>query len=223
MKKISIIITAGGIGKRMESDIPKQFLLLNSKPVLLHTLEKFNTTIPEAEIVITLPLDWKSYWENILKKFNCTIPHTIIDGGKERYHSVKSALDVVKGENILIHDGVRPLLSETLIERCVSELENSSAFVPVLKIKESLRKVNEENTTAINRSNYLVVQTPQCFSSEVIKQAYRQPFDGKSFDDATLVEKNGVNITTIKGDDNNIKITTPKDIILAEMLMNNNF
>ena len=139
MGKYSIIITAGGIGKRMGSDVPKQFIEIAGKPILMHTLELFFNYDKKAQLILTLPTEWKEYWKELLQKHQCTIPHVISDGGSERYHSIKNALKICTGDFIAVHDGVRPLVSTETISRCFTEVEKFGQVIPVIQLNESIR------------------------------------------------------------------------------------
>jgi 2-C-methyl-D-erythritol 4-phosphate cytidylyltransferase len=215
----SIIITAGGIGKRMGSEIPKQFIEICGKPILLHTLELFYHFDLSMELFITLPEDWKSYWNEILEKNKCTIPHQVITGGEERYHSIQNALEFCQGKYIAVHDGVRPLVGIDTLARCLEALEHFTAVVPVIPIKESLRTFINNQSAAVNRSDFRLIQTPQFFHAEILKKAYEQPFHAKITDDASLVEEFGEIIHLVKGNEENIKITTPYDLKIAELFI----
>jgi 2-C-methyl-D-erythritol 4-phosphate cytidylyltransferase len=219
MKTFSVIITAGGIGKRMNQTLPKQFIEVAGKPVLMHTLERFHQFDPDAELVITLPLEWKEYWEGLIKEHNCTIPHTIIDGGEERYHSVKNAIRHCSGDYIAVHDGVRPLVSNDTLRNCWDVVVATGAVVPVVPVKESLRKIGEHGSVAMVRSEYRLVQTPQCFSKEVILDAYSREYHAAITDDASLVEEAGYHVALVHGNDENIKLTTPSDLLFAQVLL----
>lgn len=219
MRNYSIIITAGGIGKRMGSDLPKQFLELGGKPVLLHTLELFYVFDPRAQLILTLPSYWIDYWNKILQKYNCTIPHDLVDGGLERYHSIKNALSICTGDYIAVHDGVRPLVNHETLDRCFSAIEQYGQVIPVISVKESLRQVFDDGSRAVNRGEYCMVQTPQCFKKEVILKAYDIPYHSGITDDASLVEEAGYNIHLVEGNEENIKITSPFDLKIAEFLL----
>ena len=221
MNKVSVIITAGGIGKRMGGNLPKQFIPLSGKPILLRTLECFAAFDPNFELIITLPSDWHAYWKECLNTFNCTISHTLVSGGEERFHSIKNALDACSGDFILVHDGVRPFVAKETIKACLNVLEVSEAVIPVLSIKESLRQRHGSSSKAVDRSNYLLVQTPQCFHSNILRKAYNQEYHSGITDDATLVEALGIDIQLIEGNEDTIKITTQKDLIIAEAILAN--
>lgn len=217
--KRSIIITAGGIGKRMESELPKQFLLLGDKPVLLHTLERFFTFDPTAQLLLTLPKDWVSYWETILEEFDIQIPHELVDGGLERFHSIQNALEKCTGAQIAIHDGVRPLVSLATIERCFAGLNNATAVVPVLGLKDSLRTGVLENSESVDRAQYFLVHTPQCFDAKTLKKAYLQGYQPRFTDDASVVEAIGVCPHLVLSNEENIKITSPIDLKILSAIL----
>ena len=215
----SIIITAGGLGKRMQTDIPKQFLLLGNKPVLIHTLERFHAFDPDAQILITLPSDWFSYWENLLADYQIQIPHQLVDGGQERFHSIQNALAFCTGEQVGVHDGVRPLVSIETIERCFAALSIADAVVPVLPAKDSIRKGTFESSSAVNRAEYFLVHTPQCFATSTLKQAYDQAFTHVFTDDASVVESIGIQPLLVLSNEENIKITSQLDLQLLNALL----
>jgi 2-C-methyl-D-erythritol 4-phosphate cytidylyltransferase len=217
--KRTIIVTAGGIGKRMGGEIPKQFLLLAGKPVLMHTIERFYQFDNQVQIILTLPNEWKDYWEELCDNLDFSISHEIIDGGKERFHSIQNALQIAHGELIGVHDGVRPLVSISTIEKCFNTAKAKGNAIPVVEVKESLRKLENHSSTALVRSEYRLVQTPQCFTADVLKKAYKQKYHSAITDDASLVESMGIQIHLIDGNDGNIKITTPVDLQLAEILL----
>jgi len=219
MNKISVIITAGGIGKRMGGDLPKQFIPLSGKPILLRTLECFYNFDANFELILTLPSDWHAYWKESVQEFNCSIPHTLVSGGEERFHSVKNALDCCSGNLILVHDGVRPFVAKETIQACIEALATNDAVIPVLTIKESLRERLESSSHAVDRSKFLLVQTPQCFRASVLRDAYNLEYHSGITDDATLVESLGIDIQLIQGNEDNIKITTQKDLIIAEAIL----
>lgn len=219
--KLSVIITAGGIGKRMGTDLPKQFLLLHNKPVLMHTIEQFYAYHPDFQIVITLPKQYFAYWDDLCEKYDFSIAHEVVEGGKERYHSIKNALALTHGELIFVHDAVRPLVSyETIksVEKCA--IINSAA-IPVLPLKESLRKGNENDSQHVDRSQYWSVQTPQAFQRSLLVDAYSLPFSNEITDDASLIERLGEKVYLTTGNEENIKLTTPYDMKVAEFLMEN--
>jgi 2-C-methyl-D-erythritol 4-phosphate cytidylyltransferase len=216
---LTVIVTAGGIGNRMGASLPKQFLLLNNRPILFHTIESFFTFDAKAQILVTLPEDWIPYWNELCEEYNFTIQHEVISGGQERYDSIKHALKVTKGDKVLVHDGVRPLVSERVIRNVLDSVNANNGVVPVLPLKSSIRKGTENESKAVNRSEYWMVQTPQGFSREVIKKAYDYPFSEDITDDSSLVAKAGYNIELVQGEEENIKITTPFDLVIAAKII----
>lgn len=221
MGTLSVIITAGGIGKRMNSSLPKQFIQISDKPILMYTIEKFYHFDPKCQILITLPEEWKSYWEELVIEQDFKIPHRVVSGGDERYHSIKNAIQFCYGDYIAVHDGVRPLVSEETIQKCMAKLRKSDAVIPVVSIAESLRmKGDSGKTLAVDRNEFLIVQTPQCFKRETLEKAYSLEYHSKITDDAGLVEEAGFTISTIKGNSENIKITTQADLKFAELFLN---
>jgi 2-C-methyl-D-erythritol 4-phosphate cytidylyltransferase len=217
--KTTVIITAGGIGKRMGNKLPKQFIELNGKAILLRTLENFYAFNPSAQFIITIPSEWKNYWEEMMIQTHCQIPHRLVEGGKERYDSVKNALSVCTGDIIAIHDAVRPFVSLETLNRCLHALSLCDAVIPTIPLKESLREKLNEESKALNRINYCLVQTPQCFHSPVLRKAYNLPFHDGITDDASLVEEAGFKVHLVDGNEENIKITTTYDLLLAQAIL----
>ena len=215
MKKVAIIV-AGGKGVRIKSEIPKQFLLLNELPILIHTLKQFSHF---EEIVLVLPHSQFEFWKELCKTYNFTQQHTLVEGGKTRFHSVKNGLEKVDGNSIVaIHDGVRPLISETLINNLINKTKNGIGVIPIIPVKDSIRKLEGENSIHIDRNILFKVQTPQCFLSSDIKEAYTQEFSETFTDDASVFESNSGEITTILGEEKNLKITTEEDLKIASIL-----
>jgi len=214
------IIVAGGKGERMGDKTPKQFLELAGKPILMHTLEKFQKTIPSIKIILALPENQIDFWEELFHKYEQpAIRHQIVKGGETRFHSVKNALKLVKEKGIVaIHDGVRPLVSEETIKRCFIEAKSKGNAVPVMNVVDSIRHFSKQTkkSEAVSRSCYKIVQTPQCFDSDLILKAYEQEYNNKFTDDATVVEKLDVAINLVEGNKENIKITTTEDLLIAE-------
>lgn len=215
MQTRSIIITAGGIGKRMGTDQPKQFLELLGRPVLIHTLERLHRFAPDSQLVLTLPEQHIDDWKNLCSQNGCNIEHTIVAGGQERYHSIKNALAVCTGDIIAVHDGVRPLVSKGTVDRLFEAAQTHKAVIPVIDMKESLRRVSEDGSIAVDRSLYRIVQTPQVFDAAVLRNAYNIPFHDSITDDASLVEESGQPIHLVDGNEENVKITTPADLAIA--------
>jgi 2-C-methyl-D-erythritol 4-phosphate cytidylyltransferase len=216
MQKIALIV-AGGIGGRMNTIIPKQFLLLNKLPILMHTLNQFSHL---EEIILVLPSAQFDYWDSLCNTYNFTLKHTLVAGGETRFHSVKNGLGKVDDASIVaIHDGVRPLASTSLINRLISKVKEGIGIIPIVPVKDSIRKVDGENSTHIDRSKLYKVQTPQCFFSSNIKKAYTQEFSKHFTDDASVFENNGGQITAILGEEKNLKITTEEELRISEFLI----
>lgn len=222
MRKYAIIV-AGGKGERMGIDVPKQFLELKGKPILMHTIDKFRSTYQDIEIILALPENQIAFWEDLCCKYEFPFsPKRVVKGGKTRFHSVANALEKVSEKGVVaIHDGVRPLVSENTIQNCFNTAEEKGNAIPVVDIVDSLRYVSKQDGTnkAVTRSCYKSVQTPQCFSSQLILDAYKQDFNTSFTDDASVVEAMGKTINLVDGNDENIKITTQKDIVLAEAIL----
>lgn len=219
--KYYAIIVGGGSGKRMQNSIPKQFLLLNNKPVLIHTIEAFYNSPFKPEIILVLPEDSHQYWEDLRLKHNFNIPHLLIRGGDQRFHSVRNGLMAIKGEGIVaIHDAVRPLVSQKLIVTTFEIAEDKGNAIVYIKPSDSVRKINKDGTSKIlNRDELVLIQTPQAFEISQLRKAYQQHYKQKFTDDASVVESAGFSINLIDGDRNNIKITYPEDLELASFLL----
>jgi 2-C-methyl-D-erythritol 4-phosphate cytidylyltransferase len=216
----SIIITAGGIGKRMGGSLPKQFLPIQGRPILFYTIERFYEYDQQIEILLTLPEDWRSYWQELCQEYQFTIPHQVISGGKERYHSIQLALKHSTGKYVGVHDGVRPFVSIETISRCYEKAQLDGSAIPVMYIKESLRMLTDEKlSVSVERSAYRSVQTPQVFERSILVNAYERPFHDAITDDASLVEENGTTIFLVEGNEENIKITTPLDLAFCELIL----
>lgn len=219
MAQHSVIITAGGIGRRMNSSLPKQFIIVGDKPILMHTLDRFYHFNPKAQLLLTLPKDWISYWMELLEEYDFKIPHRIVEGGEERYHSIKNALEVCTGKIIAVHDGVRPFVSEETLKICFQTAQEKGTAIPTFEINESIRKIELGENFPVNNKNYFVVQTPQCFKASILKKAFELPFNYENYDEATLVEEMGETITLVQGNEENIKITTQFDLKFAQMFL----
>lgn len=204
----------------MKKSTPKQFLLLNKKPILLHSLQKFSKAYKNIKLIIVLPKQHISVWKKICDNYSVNIKHTIVSGGKTRFHSVKNALNLLEDKNglVAIHDAVRPFLSNALIKKTFIESRKKLCAIPVINLNSSVRKVSKNKNTNIERNTLKLVQTPQCFSLTLIKKAYKQKYIPSFTDDATVLERLGYNVNLIKGDENNFKITYPYDIERAESL-----
>lgn len=215
----SVIIVAAGKGLRMLSDIPKQFIEINSIPILMHTISAFYNYDKTIEITVVLPEKNLSFWFYLCKRHSFNIKHEIVTGGEERFYSVKNGLEHTNGELIAIHDGVRPLVSVHTINRCFLAAERSGAAIPVLQIKESIRILDCDDSFSVERKDFVFVQTPQIFHRQIILNAYNQNFDKKFTDDASVVENIGHKISLTGGNTENIKITTLSDLKIATALM----
>jgi len=218
------LIVAGGAGTRMGTDVPKQFLELAGKPVLMHTIERFRAFDKSIRIITVLPENQFGSWEELKKKYSFSVPHTLVAGGSSRFFSVKNGLQEVEENSLVaIHDGVRPLVSIDTIKRCFSDAEKFGNAVPVISPSDSLRMITEQGNMPVNRHYLRVIQTPQVFDSRLIMKAYLQDFSPDFTDDATLLEKTGERIHLVEGNRENIKITNPEDLIIAEALFHTIF
>jgi 2-C-methyl-D-erythritol 4-phosphate cytidylyltransferase len=215
----TFIVTAGGIGKRMGGNVPKQFIEINGKPILIHTLLKLHAFNSQAQFILTLPSEWVEFWRDLCEKHDFTLNVELVEGGRERFHSIKNALKYATGEIIAIHDGVRPLVSHQTLRNLIEGVSKYEAVIPIAGIKESVRLIKENASEPINRDTLKIVQTPQVFRKELILKAYENEFSDTFTDDASVVEKLGVSIQLIQGNDENIKITTPLDLKLAEYFL----
>ncbi len=214
------IIVAGGSGSRMKSDTPKQFLLIRGLPILMHTMLKFKKYNPNIEIRLVLPESQIDYWKQLCTKYKFILEHQIFKGGITRFQSVKNGLkDIGYGKLIAVHDGVRPLVSKDTISRCFKAAEEYGAAIPVIDVHETLREVHNDYSMTVNRTNYKLVQTPQVFDAELLLEAYEQDYDESFTDDASVVESNKRIVKLVEGNRENIKITTPEDLKIAEVLM----
>lgn len=217
-----VIIVAGGSGSRMQKETPKQFLLLDGKPILLWTVEAFSNYSRDIEIILVLHPIEISRWKDICKSFQVSIPMTLAEGGKSRFHSVKNGLSKIDLDESLvaIHDGVRPLIHPEIIGSSFKIAQIRGCAVASTRLKESLRIVNNDHTKATDRTKYRSIQTPQTFQTKLIKAAYKKFDDLSEFtDDASVVEKSGQKISLFEGSYENIKITTPDDLLFAEAIL----
>lgn len=222
MKKIAVIV-AGGTGTRMNSGIPKQFLLLNGKPVLFYTINSFLQAYNDLQIVLVLPEEHIAAGQEIIDAFFDYSRIQIAIGGRTRFHSVQNGLQLVNEESIVfVHDAVRCLVTVDLIKRCYdAAMENGSA-IPVIDSKDSIRLVTEEGNEALERSTVKLVQTPQTFHSKILLPAYQIDYKDKFTDEATVVEAFGLKVKLVNGEENNFKITRPVDLLMAERLIAEN-
>lgn len=214
-QKIAIIV-AGGSGQRMGSATPKQFLTLAGKPVLYHTIAAFMAAYEDMHIVLVIPEAHKAGIATVLTAFDRPPSVTLVNGGETRFHSVRNGLQVIKGDAVVfVHDGVRPLVSPSLIRTCYEQASVQGSAVPAIELKDSIREVDDEGNMAADRSRFRIIQTPQTFLSEWLLPAFEQPYDPLFTDEATVVERMGHAIHLVEGEEHNIKITRPADLAVA--------
>lgn len=219
MKKY-VIIVAGGKGKRMSADLPKQFLKLGDKPILMHTIQRFAEYDPTMKIIVVLPQDQQEFWKDLCRQYNFMVPHKTANGGDTRFQSVKNGLALIRETGLVgIHDGVRPFVTTEVIDRCYKTAEATGAVIPVVDILETVREVLPEGSRSVNRNSYKVVQTPQVFQNDLLLRAYNQLYREEYTDDATVVESCDIKVTLVEGNRENIKITTPFDMMLGEVIL----
>lgn len=219
MKK-HVIIVAGGKGLRMGGDIPKQFLPIGGKPVLMRTIEAFHTYDSSIHIILVLPVSQQAYWKELCDTYHFALPHEVADGGESRFHSVKNGLARVSGEGLVgVHDGVRPFVSKEVIADCYAGAERKKAVIPVVGIVETVRHLVEGGSETVPRDTYKLVQTPQVFDASLLRKAYNQPYTDAFTDDASVVEAMGEEVCLVEGNRENIKLTTPFDLKIAEVLI----
>jgi 2-C-methyl-D-erythritol 4-phosphate cytidylyltransferase len=204
----------------MQSDVPKQFMLLNGKPILMHTIESFYYSDFKPEIILVLNVDFITYWEQLCEKYNFLIPHTLIKGGLQRFHSVKNGIKAIKEDSVIaIHDAVRPLASNELICRSFKEAEQLGNAIVAIKSKDSVRQQKGNSSLSLNRDEIYLIQTPQTFQFELLNTAYKQEYSKEFTDDASVVERTGITLNLIEGESKNLKITFPEDLSLAEFYL----
>jgi len=214
------IIVAGGTGSRMQRDLPKQFIELAGKPILMHTIDRFYTYNPDIRIVVVLPQDQLQVWRELCKKHQFRIFHMTVPGGRTRFESVKNGLGAVHGDALVaVHDGVRPFVTEAIIAAAFQKAAEKGSAVVAVPPKDSIRELTQQGSRAVPRANYRLVQTPQCFEAGLLRRAYEQEEQEYFTDDASVVEQLGEGIALVEGSYSNIKITTPEDMLLAEVLV----
>lgn len=220
MKKYAIIV-AGGKGLRMGGELPKQFIPVEGRPVLMRTLDAFYACENSIQIILVLPRDHQPYWQELCREYQFAVPHRIADGGATRFHSVQNGLALVDEADALVavHDGVRPFVSYEVIERCYQEAVSHGAVVPVIPVVETVRHLLPEGSETVSRDAYRLVQTPQTFSAALLRRAYEQPFCEAFTDDASVVEALGHAVHLVEGNRENIKLTTPFDLTVAKALL----
>ncbi len=216
------LIVAGGSGKRLGNDIPKQFLNLAGEPLLFHTIRAFSLSSEDIKLIIVLHPAFIVFWEKLCLENDFTIPHSVIPGGAERFNSVSNALSLVEGKSLVaIHDAVRPLLSPAFIAKAYEIAAEFGTAVPVIPVRDTIRRISNDESSIVDRSELYTVQTPQVFRSEILKKAYKQSLIAAFTDDAAVVEKSGVKIHFFEGEAQNLKITYPGDLTLAEAILKN--
>ncbi len=214
------LIVAGGKGLRMGSELPKQFLPIGGKPVLMRTIEAFYAYNSEIQIILVLPCSQQPYWADLCREHHFSVPHHVADGGETRFHSVKNGLAFVTTPGLVgVHDGVRPFVAGEVIARCYTLAAEKKAVVPVIDVVETVRHLEGGESVTVNRDEYKLVQTPQVFDADLLKQAYEQPYTADFTDDASVVEALGSPVFLIAGNRENIKITTPFDLKIATALL----
>ena len=222
MKKYAVIV-AGGSGTRMGLDIPKQFVLVKNKPVLFYTLKTFLDAYDDLNIILVLPIDFTDMGNEIIDGYFDTKRIQITAGGDSRFQSVKNGLQLIEDESIIfVHDAVRCLLSKDLIYRCYEQALLTGTAIPVMASKDSVRIVTDDENEAIERSRVKLVQTPQTFHSKILLPAFQIDYKDKFTDEATVVEAFGLKVSILEGEENNIKITMPMDLIVAEKIIEQN-
>ena len=219
MEKIALIV-AGGTGKRMKSQVPKQFMLLKGIPVLMHTINKFHRYDSGIRIILVLPAEQIAAWNDLCEKNGFKIRHEIVTGGETRFHSIQKNLGGIPDQCLVaVHDGVRPLVSMDTIHRCFAVAGVKGNAVPCVEIPETLRITDEQGNRPVDRAKYRLIQTPQVFISNILKEAYQQEYHPSFTDDASVVESRGYSIHLVDGNPENIKITLKQDLGIAEFLL----
>lgn len=215
------LIVAGGSGTRMGVEIPKQFITIGNKPILMHTIQKFVGLTTQIDIVLVLPKNQIDKWFELCKEYNFKIEHKIVVGGETRFHSVKNGLNeiVIPDSIVAIHDGVRPFVTQKVIEECYKVAEKLRNAIPVIKPVESVRMENSSGSYPVDRNSVYLVQTPQVFQSAIIKECYQTAFQPSYTDDASVAEFHGIKINLVDGNRENIKITSPLDLKIAESIL----
>ena len=220
MKKYAVIV-AGGTGSRMNSNIPKQFLLIKNKPVLFYTIDVFLKTYDDMQVILVLPEDHIPKGQEVIDAYFDSSRINICEGGRTRFHSVQNGLSFVTEESIVfVHDGVRCLPTKDLIERCYTQATKSGSAIPVVTSRDSVRLLTIDGHVAVDRNTVKLVQTPQTFHSKILLTAFKIDYKDKFTDEATVVEAFGIKVNLIEGEENNIKITLPGDIFIAEQIIN---
>lgn len=227
-ERVGIVVVAGGSGSRMGAAMPKQFLKIAGRPILVRTIERMREALPEAEIVVVLPEAHVELWKECYAKADCRVEHRVALGGATRFDSVASGIAALSDDCqlIAVHDGVRPLLSSEMIRRGVECAQESGTAVPVIAVVDSIREVDSEGSHVVDRSRLRAVQTPQVFRADLLKKAYavigaRLEDRAKATDDASVVEMAGYKVALYEGESQNLKLTTPTDLRVAEVILAN--
>ena len=216
----STIIVAGGSGKRLGGPVPKQFQSVKGRPLLMWTIDAFHRYDAAMPLIVVLPKEHFEIWRALCMGHRFFIEHQVVAGGEQRYHSVKAGLEKVEGDGLVaVHDGVRPLVSTELIGRCFDAAHQLGAAIPVVPVVPSVRETTADGSRALDRSRLLAVQTPQCFHADLLRKAFALPYDPAFTDEATIVERLGVKVDLVEGEENNIKVTTAMDMKLAEIAL----
>jgi 2-C-methyl-D-erythritol 4-phosphate cytidylyltransferase len=217
----TVIIVAGGSGIRMNSEIPKQFIEIKGKPILMHTILRFFEYDKNISIRLVLPENQIDNWKMLCRKHSFSVYHEIFPGGITRFHSVKNGLNGISNDGLIaIHDGVRPLVDTETINKCFQVAEEYGAAIPVTDLQETIRKTDGDYSFTVDRKTFKLVQTPQVFDAQFILEAYNQKFDESFTDDASVFESTGKLVMLVEGNKENIKITTPVDLRIAQTLIN---
>lgn len=219
--KGAVIIVAGGVGSRMQSSLPKQFLDLKGKPILLHTLEKFHSFNADLQLIVVMHENYVDYWKDLCRTLHVQIKHDVIAGGKERFFSVKKGLEKLHDdiEVVAVHDAVRPLVSSQTLHNCFAALQEHHAVVPVIPLNDSIRELGENSNWHADRSKFRLVQTPQCFDRRLLETSYQKEYNRSFTDDASVVESVDQPIFLVDGNQENVKITTTSDLLLCSALL----
>lgn len=214
------IIVAAGSGSRFGAALPKQYCLMNGRPVLMHTIENMRVALPDSHIVLVLNKDFVDYWAELCEQYSFESPRVVV-GGDSRWQSVKNAVDTIprEAEVITVHDGARPIVDRMMVERLIAALDGAPGAIPVVSVTDSLRRVNEQGSAPVDRSQYKAVQTPQAFHADKLVEAYSLPFNPTFTDDASVMAALENDVALVEGDTYNIKITNPLDIEIAQLYL----
>lgn len=214
------IIVAAGSGSRFGTSLPKQYCVLNNRPVLMHTIENMREALPDSHIILVLNKDFVDYWAELCEKYSFASPK-VVEGGDTRWQSVKNAINTIPADAqvITVHDGARPIVDKTMVERLIKALDDAQGAIPVVAVTDSLRMLTDDSSMPVERAAYRAVQTPQAFHAKKLIEAYSLPFDATFTDDASVLATLGCDVALVEGDTYNIKITHPLDIEIAHLYM----